>query len=206
MVGRFAPRQNLEQTLSVSTYSRETCGDFIYGFMAMCSSFQLGGYDNDFCDVPPESLTCPICLLLLRCPHILSCCGAKYCEPCIGRVKAAGQPCPLCKQHFDSFIDKTTERKVLEMKTRCSRKNDGCEWEGQLRHLTKHEMDECEWALVECRYSCGERVSRRLLAEHEQDACEQRPMNVKLESIARKMEQRHKTEMATVRGDREEAS
>ena len=138
----------------------------------MCTSYQeLGGYDNvHFCEDVPDSLNCPICLLPLRPPHILSCCGAKYCEPCIGRVKAAGRPCPLCNQEFQSMIDRTTERGVLSLKTYCSRKNDGCEWEGELRYLRRHETDECEWAVVECRYLCGERIPRCLLAEHEQTA------------------------------------
>ena len=138
----------------------------------MCTSYQeLGGYDNvHFCEDVPDSLNCPICLLPLRPPHILSCCGAKYCEPCIGRVKAVGRPCPLCNQEFQSMIDRTTERCVLSLKTYCSRKNDGCEWEGELRYLRRHETDECEWAVVECRYSCGEHIPRCLVAEHERSA------------------------------------
>ena len=30
--------------------------------------------------------------------HLVSCCGARFCEPCIGRVKDASQPCPLCQE------------------------------------------------------------------------------------------------------------
>ena len=49
------------------------------------------------------------------------------------------------------------------------------------------------WALVECEvpYHCGERLPRRQLAEHEQDVCFQRPVDIKLESFMRKMEERH---------------
>ena len=40
-----------------------------------------GGYDdNDFVDSPPESLKCPVCLLVLREPHLLSCCGSHLCQ------------------------------------------------------------------------------------------------------------------------------
>ena len=148
------------------------------------------GYEYDFVDTIPDCLSCSVCLLPLRDPHLLDCCGIKMCSPCVDRIEAADQPCPHCGERFVHILDKGTTRQVLSLKTRCSRKRkyDDCEWEGELQHLSKHETDECEWALVECRYSCGERILRRLLAEHEQDVCEQRPMNVKLESIVKKIE------------------
>ena len=166
-----------------------------------CAPLPAGGYECDFVNAIPESLSCPVCLLPFRDPHLVSCCGAKYCEPCIGRVKAAGQPCPLCKQEFVTLLDRSFQRKVLELKVRCSRKKDGCEWEGEVRHLSDHEKEECVWALVECGYHCGERLPRRQLAEHEQELCPQRPVDVKLESFMRKMEERHMREMAAVRED-----
>ena len=168
-----------------------------------CAPLPAGGYERDFVDGIPDFLSCPVCLLPFRDPHLVSCCGAKYCEPCIGRVKAAGQPCPLCKQQFVTLLDRSIQRKVLELKVRCSRKKDGCEWEGELRHLSNHEREECVWALVECGYHCGERLPRRQLAEHEQDVCPQRPVDVKLESFMRKMEERHMKEMAAVREELE---
>ncbi len=40
-----------------------------------------GGYeDSVFVEVPPDSLACPVCLLVLKEPHLLSCCGAHICE------------------------------------------------------------------------------------------------------------------------------
>ena len=97
------------------------------------------------------------------------------------------------------MVDKNDQRKVLGLKVRCSRKKDGCQWEGELRHLDHHEREECVGALVECRYHCGERLPRRQLAEHEQDVCPQRPADIKLESFMRKMEERHMREMAAVK-------
>ena len=62
--------------------------------------------------------------------------------------------------------------------------------------------------LVECRFHCGERVFRSQLAEHEQDMCPQRPMDVKLESFMRKIEAKlateknhHEKELAALRKD-----
>ena len=36
---------------------------------------------------------------------------------------------------LNTMLDKKKQRKVLNLKVRCSRKGDGCEWEGELRHL-----------------------------------------------------------------------
>ena len=43
-------------------------------------------------------------------------------------------------------------------------------------------------ALVECRYSCGVRLPRRQLLEHERAVYPQRPVDVKLENFMMKME------------------
>ena len=148
-----------------------------------------GGYQAEFVESIPDILSCSICLLPFRDPHLVSCCGAKFCEPCIERVKSAGQPCPLCrKQKFISLLDRSLQRKVLEMKVCCSRKKDGCQWVGELRHLIPHEKGECGWAVVECSYQCGAHLPRRLMDEHQLDECLQRPIDAKLESFTRRME------------------
>ena len=39
------------------------------------------GYDDDiFISTPPEYLKCSVCLLIVREPHLLSCCGALICK------------------------------------------------------------------------------------------------------------------------------
>ena len=158
-----------------------------------------GGYECEFVEAVPDSLFCPVCLLPFRDPHLLDCCGAKYCAVCIGRVKAAGQPCPLCKEQFTTMLDKSYQRKVLSLMVRCSRKKDGCDWEGELRHLEHHQMEECGWVLVKCCYECGVCVPRPQLVEHELHLCPKR-VNLKvLESAMIKMEERHKKEMEAVK-------
>ena len=52
---------------------------------------------------------------------------------------------------------------------------------------------------MECRYECGELIPRRRLTEHEQTECQQQPMDVKVEIMVRKMEQRLVAEMAALR-------
>ena len=165
----------------------------------LCSPLPTGGYECEFVEAVSDSLFCPVCLLPFRDPHLLDCCGAKYCAMCIGRVKAAGQPCPLCKEQFTTMLDKSYRRKVLSLMVRCSRKKDGCDWEGELRHLEHHQMEECGWVLVKCCYECGVCVPRPQLVEHELHLCPKRPVDVKLESAMTKMEERHKREMDTVK-------
>ena len=52
---------------------------------------------------------------------------------------------------------------------------------------------------MKCQYECGGLISRCRLTEHEQDECPQRPMDVKIECLMRKMEQRHMGEVAAIR-------
>ena len=41
----------------------------------------MSGYDDHiFISTPPDSLKCPVCLLVVREPHQLSCCGALICQ------------------------------------------------------------------------------------------------------------------------------
>ena len=86
--------------------SAESCSE-------SCAPLPVAGYENEFVDSIPDTLCCPVCLLPFRGPHLVSCCGAKFCEPCIGRVKAAGQPCPLCKDEFSTMLDRGDQRKVV---------------------------------------------------------------------------------------------
>ena len=174
--------------------------------MDTCSPFPLAGYECNFAESVPESLSCPVCLLPFRDPHIVSCCGNKFCEACIGRVKAVSNQCPLCKQEFTSLIDKQDQRKVLSLKVFCSKHEDGCGWIGELRHLDHHEREACECTVVECRYQCGTHLPRRLMDEHELHECQQRPIDVKIKSVMKSMEtklamerEEHKGEMAAIR-------
>ena len=162
----------------------------------------IGGYECEYVDPIPESLICPVCLLPFCDPHLLDCCGAKYCAECIGRVKASVQPvCPVCKHSgFNTMLDKNDQRRVLILRVRCSMKKEGCKWEGELRRLNDHEKDDCGWTIAKCRFGCGGRIPRRRLAEHEQDECPQRSVNI---NLIKKMEQRHMAELEAIKREME---
>ena len=148
-----------------------------------CAPLVTGGYDCDFVDPPPDSLQCPVCLLPFRDPNLLSCCGHKGCASCIGRIKAAGRPCPLCEQPFETMLDKHFQRKVLDLRVFCSKKGEGCRWVGELREFETHAQRDCTHVEAECRYGCGRRYQRRLLRDHEMDECSQSPIRKMAERI-----------------------
>ena len=99
------------------------------------------------------------------------------------------------------MLDKALQRKVLDLEVRCLHKTEGCEWEGKLQYMSRHEKDECQWGSVECRYKCGEYIVRHQLTEHEQKSCKQRPIDVKMETLIHEMEERYKKEKASSKAE-----
>ena len=156
----------------------------------VCAPLANGGYDCDFVEPPPDFLQCPVCLLPFRDPTLLSCCGHKGCAWCIGRIKAAGHPCPLCQQPFETMLEKQLQRKVLNLRVFCSKKGEGCQWEGELRDLETHSRRDCVLVEEVCRYKCGGRYQRRFLRNHEMNDCTQRPPEVIMQCLVQKMAER----------------
>ena len=156
-----------------------------------------GGYDNEFVSPPPKSLECPVCLLTLGDPHVISCCGNEFCQLCIERVQRDGNPCPLCNElKFTTFLHKKLVREVNALVVRCPQKEQGCEWEGELGQLQDHlnpgagvsPSKGCAYVLVSCTYQCGAHLQRKLLREHEIEKCPKRPTEMLVTSMMRKME------------------
>ena len=155
------------------------------------------GYDCEFVSPPPKSLECPVCLLTLRDPHVISCCGNEFCQVCIERVLRDGKPCPLCNElKFTTFLHKKLVREVNALVVRCPQKEQGCEWEGELGQLQSHlnpgagvsPSDGCAYVLVSCTYQCGAHLQRKLLREHEMEKCPKRPTEMLVTSMMLKME------------------
>ena len=93
------------------------------------------------------------------------------------------------------MLDRSLQRKVLEANVYCSGNKNGCQWVGELRHLVRHEKEECGWAVVECSYQCGAHLPRRLMDEHQLNECPQRPIDAKLESFTRRIEKQLEREV-----------
>ncbi len=153
-----------------------------------------GGYDYEFVDQPPKSLECSICLLTLRNPMVISCCGNHFCDPCIGRVKSNRKPCPLCNSpDFTTFLHKGVAREVNALRVYCPKKAKGCDWQGELGQMDRHlnpmaNSRGCGFVMVECKYKCEGKFERRVIASHEADDCAKRPIEVQMAFLARRLE------------------
>ena len=141
---------------------------------------EVGGYDCQFTEKPPDVLVCPVCLLPCREPHLISCCGKKVCHSCISRIQQNDKPCPHCRTHaFITLLDREVERQVLSLKVYCNNKEDGCTWIGELRQLEPH-LNSCN-AL--CKFKCGLCCPQQQMLIHERDECELRPEIVLTKTI-----------------------
>ena len=147
---------------------------------------KISGYECEFVEPPQKQFQseCPICLQILREPHLISCCGHSYCEACIERVGKDGKPCPLCNEPgFTTMANKGLKRTLHEFRVHCPHRLSGCEWEGELGRLDEHlnsdplperQLKGCPFAVIECLH-CNEGIRRDMIAGHQLERCPQRP-------------------------------
>ena len=146
------------------------------------------GFESEFVQDPPQWLQteCPICLLILREPYQVTCCGKSFCRLCIERVKGDHKPCPCCNENdFNDYSNKGLQQPLYGFKVYCSKKEKGCEWKGELGQLDKHlntnpqddkELEGCEFAEIECSY-CSDVIVRSQLLHHKKELCDKRPFS-----------------------------
>ena len=157
------------------------------------ASSNKGGYDCEFVSTPAKSLECSICLLVLRNPHVIGCCGNHFCEPCIGRVQRDKKPCPLCNSpDFSSMLHKGVMREVKSLEVYCPQKSLGCIWKGELGKIDCHENvgsrdSGCGYLAMDCTYQCGDRFLRKDLKRHEEEDCPERPVDSQIGQLAAQM-------------------
>ena len=118
-----------------------------------------GDLEEEFVDKVADRLICHVCTKPLRSPHLTSCCGQHFCEPCLDqwskKSQAQGKCCPFCRSsgnEFQHFLDKKTKREIDELKVRCTNSRKGCPWVGELGQLKVHldAKDGCGYVEVEC--------------------------------------------------------
>ena len=161
----------------------------------MSMNSNKGGFDCDFVQPPPKHLECSVCLLVLKDPHVSSCCGNHFCQPCIQRVQNDEKPCPLCNDpNFNIMLHKGVKREVNMLAVRCPKRYLGCQWEGELGLLEEHitagprsGASGCGYVEVECVYRCGGCFQRCLVREHEEEFCPNRPIEVQMSSSLKKI-------------------
>ena len=146
------------------------------------------GYECEFVERPPDVLQtdCPVCLLIVREPNQVTCCGYSFCRACIDRVVTSKKPCPTCNEaEFDVFPDKRLQRSLYQFCVRCEHQQEGCEWSGELGQLDKHlnenpglgnQLDGCEFTRVACIH-CIQLFESRLVTAHQIGSCPRRPFS-----------------------------
>ena len=144
------------------------------------------GYTCEFVERPPKAFQCdcPICLLVLREPHQITCCGYSFCQACVKRVQADNKCCPTCNAiDYAVFPDKRLKRSLNDFRVYCSNKEEGCEWAGELgeldRHLNLQPPSEkrfvgCLFSEVDCSF-CSHPFQRRYVQTHQSEDCPSRP-------------------------------
>ena len=146
------------------------------------------GFDCEFVERPPRAVQseCPVCLLVLREPHQVTCCGYAFCRVCIERIQTDKKSCPTCnREQFSVFLDLRLQRSLYEFRVLCSHKTEGCEWSGELSQLEKHlneypklheQLNGCQFTEVECHHCC-DLLQRRYVTGHQIEECIRRPFS-----------------------------
>ena len=149
---------------------------------------QEGGYDCEFVQCPPSAVQsdCPVCLVVLREPHQVTCCGYAFCRVCIKRIETDKKSCPTCNRtDFTVFPDLRLQRSLYAFRVWCSHKTEGCEWSGELNQLEKHlnesprqgeQLVGCQFTEVKCHH-CNKLFLRRYVNAHQILECIQRPFS-----------------------------
>ena len=124
------------------------------------------GHTNEFVFAPPDSFKCLQCQLVLRNP-IQTDCGHSFCKECfqvlIDKHVLSNTTllCPIGKTPIESeevFADMRLTRMVGDLLAYCEYKNDGCDWQGELRYAEAHG---CSYRPVLCpfsKYGCTKKV------------------------------------------------
>ena len=152
---------------------------------------QVTGFDYEFVEKPPEffQTLCPICLLILREPYQVTCCGKSFCRACIQKIKSKTQPCPTCnKENFTDFPNLGLQQPLYQFRVFCLNKGDGCVWQGELGKLDQHlnlnpDKDKqeigCAYTRVKCLH-CSELYQRCLIKHHQTSECLLRPFSCEI--------------------------
>ncbi len=148
---------------------------------------KMRSFGCEFVEQPPAYLQseCPICLLILRDPYQVTCCGKSVCEACIQEIKGRNQPCPTCmKENFDHFPNLGLKQPLYGFKVYCCNKAKGCDWQGELGQLDQHLnlnpdedkqlINRCAFAQIKC-FFCDDVYERYQLEKHQQSECLERP-------------------------------
>lgn len=146
----------------------------------------LGGFECKFVETVPDYIQseCTSCLLIIRDPYQVDCCGSGFCRKCIESIKSSRKPCPSCNEvDFDTARDTRHKRKLYSYKVYCENVSQGCQWVGELGKLEDHlnrnppendQLNGCEFIEINCP-NCSEFIKRFDFQVHKKEKCPRRP-------------------------------
>ena len=120
------------------------------------------GYNHEFVGEVADDLYCQICTKIIRNAHLAVCCSQHFCESCLNkwtRQFEGKESCPHCHKEgkdFQHVIDRSTIRKINQLKIKCSNHGEGCKWMGELCELKTHLDSEkgCGYVIIACSNKC----------------------------------------------------
>uniref|UniRef100_A0A1X7STK2 RING-type domain-containing protein n=1 Tax=Amphimedon queenslandica TaxID=400682 RepID=A0A1X7STK2_AMPQE len=117
--------------------------------------------------VPKGLVTnCPVCFVsLYQNPFVNGECGHHLCGSCSKRLKF----CPECRVSLKTHPDKSLQRVLKSLSVYCNKKNEGCEWEGELGDL-QHHQENCVRAVIRCA-TCDLEGPRDFISIHQSEEC-----------------------------------
>ncbi|XP_065891569.1 TNF receptor-associated factor 5-like [Dysidea avara] len=144
-------------------------------------SSRVQNFEIHFIDVLPKEFDCPICLETLKNPFAIECCRHHFCDACINYAKGKKNECPLCKANpIKGALDNQFKRAINKASVYCSRRSEGCKWEGRFDSLNNHLSlgqlnGQCKHVMLNCPYmKCKISMSRHQMIDHVK-ACQYRP-------------------------------
>ena len=129
--------------------------------------------EYDFIEQPSQEYFCPVTFELLLHPDQTTCCGHHISREAVVRIQKDKKPCPMCKANLTIVPDKFFRRKVHELKVRCSHKEGGCEWVGDLGSYDDH-VNKCPKRPWSCEF-CDFKSTYDIGNDHLPN-CEKRPV------------------------------
>ena len=132
-----------------------------------------------------KELECPICHSIVSKP-LLTSCGHLFCRECHDKLKRPvgyqrvrrNIQCPVCQQEHTTVEDKFTNRRVNNLKVKCTNHEAGCEWVGSIGDGGQHRVkqDGCDYQEIPCTHGCGVTI-RRMAQQAHSGECPMRPHN-----------------------------
>jgi len=113
-----------------------------------------------------SSLRCAVCTGVFDDPKRLPC-GHVFCKICIDSLPK--KLCPIDRSEFqiDKIVDDRNMRDIInELEIYCSSKDKGCTWEGEVREMSYHLQETCNYTLFPCK-NCSVPIMRISANFHE---------------------------------------